>query len=507
MTTLVRRDTSGSGFVILAIVIAAGLGALTAIAPLLGVGAGLAAFVAWLLSYGKRMIPVFHVGLVIILIGYAFLGKGMAYVGVAPIYVGEMVLVLALLAIAVSVSGARWHPFHLVLLAFMAWGLIRTVPYIAIYDIDALRDGVSWGYGVFAIAVSLTVRREHIDQLLRLYDRFIPWFVFWVPIAAILYVTAADIMPTAPGSSEPIVSFKAGDAGVHLAGIGAFMVLGLRPSTAGAVKDWVIWAGWLIALGISGAISRGGLLAAAMMATSIVFARNGARWVSLVLVGLFLFAVIGLVNPEVDVGLERKLSFDQVVENAVSVVAGRKDDPVLEGTKAWRLRWWTKIVDYTVDGPYFWYGKGFGVNLADADGFQVNADGSLRAPHNGHLELLARGGVPMLALWILVQVAFGITMLRAALRAHAAGLDRLLKVTGWIIAYWLALLVNASFDVYLQGPMGGIWYWSIIGLGIAVAGFIAREAREAGDGPRAAPTAAGDVPMASGAPLTGAARP
>ena len=67
--------------------------------------------------------------------------------------------------------------------------------------------------------------------------------------------------------------------------------------------------------------------------------------------------------------------------------------------------------------------------------------------------------------------------------------------------------MNASFDVYLQGPMGGIWYWSIIGLGIAVAGFIAREAREVQDGSRAAPTADGDGPTASGAPLTGAARP
>lgn len=474
---LARRDMPGSGFAAVAILGAAALGGLTALSPLVGVVAALAAFAVWLLSYGQRMVPVFHVSLVVILIGYAFLGKGLAYVGVAPVYIGEMVLALGVLAIIVSLPSARWHPFHLVLLAFMVWGLARTIPFIAIYDIDALRDGVSWGYGLFAFAVSLTVRKEHIDQILRLYGRFIPWFVFWVPLAAILYVTLGDVLPHAPGSPEPLVVFKAGDAGVHLAGIGAYMVLGLGGASLSAVRDWVIWAGWLIALGISGAISRGGLLAAAMMATSIVFARNTARWVSLVFVGLFLFAVVGLVNPEVDVGLERKLSFDQVLQNAVSVVAGKKDDPILEGTKAWRLAWWTKIVDYTVDGPYFWYGKGFGVNLADDDGFQVNADGSLRAPHNGHLELLARGGVPMLALWVLVQIAFGITLLRAALRAHAAGLDQWVKVCGWIIAYWLAALVNASFDVYLQGPMGGIWYWSMVGLGIGVATLIAREVK------------------------------
>ena len=29
-------------------------------------------------------------------------------------------------------------------------------------------------------------------------------------------------------------------------------------------------------------------------------------------------------------------------------------------------------------------------------------------------------------------------------------------------------MINGSFDVYLEGPQGGIWFWSIIGFGIAV---------------------------------------
>jgi hypothetical protein len=28
-------------------------------------------------------------------------------------------------------------------------------------------------------------------------------------------------------------------------------------------------------------------------------------------------------------------------------------------------------------------------------------------------------------------------------------------------------MVNASFDVFLEGPTGGIWFWSLFGLGIA----------------------------------------
>lgn len=114
-------------------------------------------------------------------------------------------------------------------------------------------------------------------------------------------------------------------------------------------------------------------------------------------------------------------------------------------------------------------GKGYGINLADDDGFQLLADHSLRAPHNGHIEILARSGVPGLTLWILLQIVFGLTLLRAAARARAANLQRWVAIVGWVFAYWLAALVNAAFDVYLQGPQGGIWFWSMMGLGIAAA--------------------------------------
>jgi hypothetical protein len=38
---------------------------------------------------------------------------------------------------------------------------------------------------------------------------------------------------------------------------------------------------------------------------------------------------------------------------------------------------------------------------------------------------------------------------------------------GLLVAYWAGLMLNASVDVFLEGPMGGIWYWSILGLGVA----------------------------------------
>jgi hypothetical protein len=454
--------------VVATILVAVALGLLAAISPVVAVAAAAVLAAIGLLSLGPAMVPLFQVSLVAILAGYAFLGRGVAHLGVPPIYVGEVVLGTALIAIVVSLGRARWSIVHLAILAFVAWGAIRTVPYIGLYGIDALRDAVAWGYAVFAVAVSLTVRAGHFEAIVRIYRRVIPIFVYWVPLAAVVTVAFAGILPRAPGSEVPIVVFKGGDMGVHLAGVGAFMILGLGSTAAVGLRDAIVWTGWLLAVVTAGAVNRGGLLAASMIMTSIMFVRATARWFLLVFVGLVLVAVVGLADPQIDLGFSRRISLDQIVANVTSIFDSHASEG-LEGTKTWRLRWWNTIFDYTLDGPYFWDGKGYGVNLADDDGFQILADHSLRAPHNGHLEILARSGVPGLALWVLLQIAFGLTLLRAAARARAADLRQWVAIVGWIFAYWLAALVNASFDVYLQGPQGGIWYWTIIGLGIAAA--------------------------------------
>lgn len=48
----------------------------------------------------------------------------------------------------------------------------------------------------------------------------------------------------------------------------------------------------------------------------------------------------------------------------------------------------------------------------------------------------------------------------------------------WILACWLAAFTNLSLDVYLEGPQGGVWFWSVIGLGIAALRIQAYEARQ-----------------------------
>jgi hypothetical protein len=176
-----------------------------------------------------------------------------------------------------------------------------------------------------------------------------------------------------------------------------------------------------------------------------------------------------LVNPQFELGGDRKFAPGEIGWSALSIVASSRE-PALEATKSFRLHWWKEIVSYTVTGPYFWTGKGFGVNLADDDGFQVVADHSLRSPHNGHMTILARMGVPGLALWIALQAMFGVHLLRAFWWARHRGgprWSRWAQIDAWLLAYWIAMVINMAFDVYLEGPQGGIWFWSVLGLGIA----------------------------------------
>jgi O-antigen ligase len=140
----------------------------------------------------------------------------------------------------------------------------------------------------------------------------------------------------------------------------------------------------------------------------------------------------------------------------------------LEGTREWRLIWWDKIIDYTVHGKYFWTGKGFGINLTFDDGIELDPDNPSRNPHNSHLTILARSGVPGLLIWATLQLWFAYSMVRGWLRAKQARQHRRASLFAWVLAYWVAVLLNASFDPYLESPQGGIWFWCVFAYGIAL---------------------------------------
>lgn len=404
--------------------------------------------------------------LAIVLAGYAIGGRGFAYIGLPPIFIGELTLLVGAIAFFTTTGWAQ--PLRvgaaLPLLAFASIGLVRTVPFIGVYAVDAVRDAALWGYGAFGfiLAALLAGAPGRLARLVRWYDRFARTFLVVVPGVFCFYRFCRPIDPNWPWIDTPIIQCKEGDLMVHLSGILAFWVAGLgkRPGW-----PWAI----LMAVNVAmlGVVDRAGMVSFAGVAAVCMFARpmSGAPWriAGAMVAALLVLAVTGISIP-VPGGKGREISFEQVMTNVASV-GGDSGQDGLDSTKEWRVEWWKDIYNYTFQGRYFWTGKGFGVSLADDDGYQVG-DKTLRSPHNVHMTVLARMGVPGLLTWATLQATWLFAILQSYNQARRDGDDRWCSLFLWIGAFFVGFIINGSFDVFIEGPMGGIWYWTLWGAGI-----------------------------------------
>jgi hypothetical protein len=402
------------------------------------------------------------------LLGYAVLGKLYAYAGVPPFFIGEFALLMGVIVFfrlhgwtRLLQAGPVWP-----LLGLMGFCILRTLPFISVYGLMALRDATVYGYAIFALVVCLLIQDQpsRVALLLRKYAAFIPIFVGIMPILAVLHRFMIND-PTVPWATDvKIISLKESDVMVHLGGVLAFWIVGF----AGEVS-WGWIALMLLTAGLCGLVDRSGMVAYLFCAIVGLALRPRSRvpWrlLALVALGLIMMWVVRL-HIELPGGKGREISVDQVAENLASVTGGDTGSDSLDSTKEWRVDWWNTIVGYTVHGPYRWTGKGFGINLADDDGFRLDEDGTLRSPHSVHMTFLARTGVPGLALWIVTQLTWIAGVVGGYLRARRLGDLRWQGVFLFLGCYWGAFLINASFDVFLEGPMGGIWFWVIFGVGM-----------------------------------------
>ena len=398
-----------------------------------------------------------------VLLGYALLGKLVAYLGIPPLFIGEILLFtgafVAMQTHCLPVTLAS--PTSVLLAVSMAWVMLRTLPYLGTYGFNALRDSVVIMYAAFAFIVMALLIEDgrRVATALKYYSRFVAIFLPAAPfVFAAAYYTDCALRFIRPG-----------EMAVHLAGATVFAMAGFR-----RLPPLVILC-LIAALLMSITMSRGALMAYVVPVALAALLLGKARELMLVVAAGLLVtgAAYALETAFTDTQVaqrnstERSLSVRQAVENATSIFTQSGNQT--ESTKTWRLDWWNIIIDDTINGPHFWTGRGFGLNLADADGFWNGDDPdapALRSPHNAHMTMLARAGVPGLVLWGAVllswMVSVGGAMLTARHRRQPLWANMFLVV----ICYELAILINASFDVALEGPMQGIWFWCSFGFGL-----------------------------------------
>lgn len=399
----------------------------------------------------------------------------------ANFFIGELLLLVGFLLYLSTTKLMLLVSNRILLLftAFAIWGMARTLPFLSRYHFDAIRDAVLWGYGIYAVLiVAFVTRREQIEDALRAYRKFVRAYPFVAPVLMLISLAFADSMPKIPWSQGVgILNVKAADAAVHL-GAGALFLMILperrssrQPSDFPLVSAFRVLS-WLVSALIVVTVTRGGFSAMVIPIGFVSILRpTKVGWK---VAGLAVISVaVGLIVLESNVITfkhhGRTFTYDQVTENIASIVGMGQPSGELQGTKSFRTAWWAQIVGYTVFGPYRWTGKGFGINLLRSDqppgiGLEDTTD---RSPHNGSMTVLARMGITGLALWIALNATFAISIFRRYRRAIAARSTFWSGVFLWILCYWLSIVIDMSFDVYIEGPQGGIWFWCIIGFGVA----------------------------------------
>ncbi len=430
-----------------------------------------------------------------VLFGYAMFGKGFAYVGIPPLFIGEMAILLGI--VVFLRSGCLFASMAtlpaVVLSVTMAWVLLRTVPYFRHYGFDAARDSVIVMYGIFAFIVIAMLLQDpgRIRTIMQRYSAFTGIFIFSMLVLFPLQRFLIEYIPDLPGQvGVPLVKLGAHEVATHLCGATVFAMAGFRKTTLG----WTLALAVLLVILL--AVSRSATLA---MIVPICFAAvmlgHGRKLIIIAISAglLFSFAYaiekfytetqdqtfLATAREPLD-SLSRRVTPSQIADNFASLFGqGNKGHG---STTEWRLGWWEITLEDTVFGDYFWTGRGFGANLIEAHGLSseyLNPNvPPTRSPHNASITMLARAGVPGLALWTLLSIVWFLLILKTMLDARRHGRTDWANLFLVVFCYVLAIHIVAMFNVTLENPMMGIWYWCLFGFGLGTVMIYQAQQRE-----------------------------
>jgi hypothetical protein len=417
--------------------------------------------------------------LAVALCGYLFFNRPFAYLGVpgTPIFLGEILLGAGLALVfrrrsMVLPTLLRSPPLEALLL-LLALGTARLLLDLPEYGLLAVRDAALLYYSLFALVVAVVLRTNppFLDLLMTWYVRILPWFLGWAGVAVVINRRFSWYGPTMPGTDVAVLGFKPGDLGVHAAIGLSFVWLCCKAPTVRAQRLRLLaTAAALGSVLIAGTTNRGAIVSAALIlgGTALAAPRHRSFAGTTLGVLLLLVALVAVTDARIDVD-GREVSLPQFVENVGTLMGGEgSTEGMQQGTVRWRLSYWGEIGQDTLAGRNGPLGLGFGPNLADHYGYQVSFDTEqrLRNAHNSHMTLLARLGLPGLALWLLFWSVWGKSMFDG--RRRAAPGTRQWRLAAWLSLSVLGMLVNAVFDPTLEGPQTALWLWTLVGIGCAL---------------------------------------
>lgn len=388
-----------------------------------------------------------------VLFFYLLFNKGVAYT-----FLAEIVLTTGVLLIFLQRKQFEFYINKKYGLIFLLCSL--TIFYILIgifkYNfINVIRDSFAIEYALFAIVLYFfKEERDFIwENLIKIYQ--------WAPLILLInfllfYYVVLYLPPIEIFGGQPLFLYKNGDKSLHLLISTILMIL----FTDKYSRGWLILNTVLILINllILLAFTRSGSVAYLagifcfffFSKTSLI--TDGLRKV-LKFIPLLLIIVFGVFAAiEIDGDAQgRTISLSQITDNFSSIVSSDIDGSLTDN-KVWRLVWWAKLLNESFTLEHFFIGKGLGMSLAGND--LTSVDENLRSPHNFHLTIIARFGYIIFFIWLYWLWLLFKPLFTKKLSGKTLGLTSIL----------LAYIINGSFDVFFEGPMGAFPFWTLVGL-------------------------------------------
>lgn len=451
-----------AGAVVLAWQLASGDFAWPALAAAIALGACLVAMFR---------VPLDAVVMGALLFGYLVGNRGFAQLmpsPQAPLLPAEFGLMVAggWLGIRSALAGTlplRRDFLNLCVLAWLLAGSIRVLFDVEPFGFVAVRDYAMIYYAAFFfIAQQMAVGDAR---------RFLLRALLAASIAQPIAVALVELFPEFFLSQfavrgVPLIFFK-GDLARTFTAVSALLLF----FTAGPRHR--VWA-WPLAtlelLYVIGGENRasmlGALVALAWLALSRAWRFAAGQVVA---VGAALLIVTGMALLTENAWAQRK--FDSMRERVVSIgdVMGAgtyvTEESGMKGdNNRFRTRWWRTVLAETWEqNPVF--GLGFGYDLARNFIREFNPDleddFTARSPHSIVVSVIGRMGLAGLAVWLALVGAIVARTWRAIRNP-----DTEWAALGLWAAVWV-ILVSACFGVVLEGPMGAVVFWSLLGMASA----------------------------------------
>lgn len=423
---------------------------------------------ALVLNRAQR-VPLGALILGLVVIGYIVGNRGFAQLslaGSAPLLPAEFALMASVLAVLFRSIAQRELPFqrdplNMVILLWIVIGTIRLSFNIKPYGFVAVRDYAMVYYAAFFF-VAQYLAREDISRLFLSRCLFAGCILLLV-VQPFYQLFPTFFLQTATVRGNPLIYYK-GDLLATFMAVTSLLCF-LR---FGKTKKVMLIVISVVALGFMHASNNRASLVGLLIATGFLIV--GRRWHfaalqisggALAIVLIVLFALAKGKSWESTPVFEFYERIASIADPFGKQSYKGADTSYKGENNTFRTVWWETSIHETIEiNP--WVGLGFGYDLANRflEKYYpaTDDDFTVRSPHNILVTVFARMGIVGLLPFLVIAAL----MVQGVLRAVRRPYDDIEAASLWCSA-WI-IFTSACFGVVLEGPMGAVVFWTVLGL-------------------------------------------